>query len=358
MKLEKLVLARALAVACCTAAAVPSISAPLSSGDETRARVEKVAATLAAEMAQLCPASDPGDKAAFDACRKALYQDSQFKHTLADYVLWGRQKDPKLTLKESKLTQFGPDVLAGMYVPLFMFNGEYAVVPVEREGLWQIRLRTAFRNRLQPGQFPYPFWHEAEKWSMYEKANDVILWWDPKVERIRFAQFTVHGDKPPIVASSHVQQVAFDGKWMWTDTQGRSQPAVTVFDGLLSADNPYIGKLDTAYKNLALRLRESQCLQCHVPNNPDGMKKLVLLQTPMHAAAEIKRVMKSVREDRMPRDEFGIEQPLNAKLKSALLNEGAAFEKLLDQAKQWEATGPATAMRTDVPDMVKTTASK
>jgi hypothetical protein len=357
MKLERLVQASVLA--CCTAAAVPSISAPQSPGDETRARAEKVAATLAGEMARLCPAADPGDKAAFDACRRALYQDSDFKRSLADYVLWGRQRDPKVALKETKLTQFGPDVLAGMYVPLFMFNGQYTVVPVEREGLYQIRLRTAFRNRLQPGQFPYPFWHEAEKWGMYEKANDIILWWDPKVDRIRYAQFTQFGDNPPIVASSHVQQAGFDGKWMWTDAQGRSQPAVTVFDGLLRADNPYIGKLDIAYKALALRLRESQCFQCHVPNNPDGMKKLVLLQTPMHAAAEIKRLMKAVREDRMPRDEFGIEQPLDPKMKTALLNEGAAFEKLLDQARLWEAAGAAAAaMRADAPEILGTTAAK
>ena len=177
---------------------------------------------------------------------------------------------------------------------------------------------------------------------MYEKANDMILGGSEGRARA-LAQFTTFGDDPPIVASTHVKQ-APDGKWMWNDAQGRTQPAVTVFDGLLRAD-PYISKLDTAYKNLALRLRESQCFECHVPNNPDGMKKLVLLQTPMHAASEINRVMKSVREDRMPRDEFGIEQPLDAKMKATLLNEGATFEKLLDLAKQWEATGPATAMR-------------
>jgi len=73
------------------------------------------------------------------------------------------------------------------------------------------------------------------------------------------------------------------------------------------------------------------------------MKKLVLLQTPMHAAAEIKRVMKSVRDDRMPRDEFGIESPLDAKTKAALLDEGATFEKLLDLAKQWEASSASAS---------------
>src|ERR1041384_6541669 len=88
-----------------------------SDDDEARLRVEKVAAELAANMAQLCPVADSGDQAAFDACRKGLFMDSQFKRSLREVVLWGRQKDPKLTIKESKLSQFGPDVLSGMYVP-------------------------------------------------------------------------------------------------------------------------------------------------------------------------------------------------------------------------------------------------
>ena len=325
---------RALVLAGLTVAMAPSIAAP---SDEVRGRTEKVASQLAAEMARLCPAAEPADQAAFEACRKGLYNDSQFKRSLQSFVPWGRQRDPNLTLKNSKLTQFGPDVLAGLYVPLFMFNGKHKVVYVESEGLYQIRLQTAFRNRLAPGQFPYPFWHEAEKWAMYEKANDLILWWDPKIERIRVAQFTAFGADAPIVASSHVTPPVFDGKWLWTDGNGKTQPAVTVFDGLFRAENPYIGKLDTAYKSLALRLREGQCMECHVPNNPDGMSRLVLLQSPAHAAAEIKRLMKSVREDDMPRDKFGDKVPLDRKAKDALLDEGAAFEKMLDAAKHWEA---------------------
>ena len=43
--------------------------------------------------------------------------------------------------------------------------------------------------------------------------------------------------------------------------------------------------------------------------------------------------MKAVREDKMPRDETGIEQPLDAKLKSALLESGGAFEALVQAAK-------------------------
>ncbi len=331
------------AVSACTAAAALSSAAATSAvaGDVAGPRVEKLAAELAAEMARLCPVADPGDQAAFESCRKALYAGSQFKQSLSSYVLWGRQRDPKVALKETKLTQFNPDVLSGMYVPLFMFNGKYTVQHVASEGLYQVRLQTAFRNRLAPGQFPYPFWHEAEKWGMYEKANEVLLWLDAKDQRVKVAQFTMHGVQPPIQAHTPVTR-AFEGKWMWTDAQGQTQPAVTMFDSLLRPDNPYIGKVDSAYKSLALRLREGQCFECHVPTNPDGMKKLVLLQTPMHAAAEIKRVLKSVHKDSMPLDEFGIEKPLDAKTKAALLEEGVAFDKLLDLARQWEATTATT----------------
>jgi hypothetical protein len=312
--------------------------------DEMRQRVERTASALAEELARMCPASGRGDQAAFDACRKALFQRSELKRSMADFVMWGRQRDPKLSLKETKLTQFAPDVLAGMYLPLFMFNGKHRVEYVEHEGLFQIRLETAFRNGLPPGQFPYPFWHEAEKWAMYQNANEIVLWWDAKADRIKAAQFTVFGPNAPVTAAHAVAAPAFDGQWTWTDDKGKTQPAVTVFDGLFRADNPFIGKLETAYKSLALQLRESQCMQCHVPNNPDGTKRLVLLQSPAHAAAEIKRVIKSVMEDRMPRNEFGAEEPLDEHAKATLLKEGAAFARVVDAAKDWEAKTQAAVM--------------
>lgn len=296
------------------------------------------AAGLAAEFARLCPVAAPGDQAAFDACRKGMYGDSLVRGRLDTIVLWGRQRDPGLDLKSTSLTQFAPDVLTGMYLPLFMFDGKHSVRYDEREKLFQFRLATAFRNRLPPGQFPYPFWHEDDKWSTYQNANEVLLWWDPRRARVKVAQFTRHGTQPPLAAVQVVPAPkSFDGQWMWTDADGRSQPKATLFDGLYRADNPYLGQLDGAYKVLALRLREGQCDSCHVPDNPDKSKRLVLLQTPAHAAAEVRRLLKSVREDRMPRDETGIENPLPPDLKKALIEDGEAFAKLIDAAKRWES---------------------
>jgi hypothetical protein len=302
----------------------------------SRAQVERLAADLAGELSRLCPPAAPGDQAAFDRCRHGMFKDSLLKRSLVPFVLWGRpHKEPEARLEDTKLTQFAPDVLAGLYLPLFMFNGRHKVEFDAREKLYLVRLETAFRNRLAPGQFPYPFWHDEAKWSAYQGANSILLWIDPKPVKIKVAQFTDRGATPPIAVSEPVQK-KFDGKWMWTDAEGRVQPQVTLFDGLFRADNPHLAELDAAYRSLALRMRDAQCDSCHVPDNPHPMKRLVLLQTPAHAAAEIKRLMKGVREDKMPLDETGIEQPLEENLKISLLESAGAFEALVEAAKAWE----------------------
>jgi hypothetical protein len=331
-----------LAAAASAFAFLPAASAAPDADAWAAARA--AAADLAADLSRACPVAATGDQTAFDACRVGLFGESAVRRQLSPVVLWGRQRDPALALKETSLTQFAPDVLTGMYLPLFMFNGDHTVDYVEREGLFQIRVRAAFRNRLQPGQFPYPFWHEAEKWSMYQGANEVLFWWDGGKRQVKAAQFTVFGKQAPLVASQHVPAPRFDGQWMWTDDSGRTQPKVTVFDGLFRADNPYLKQLDASYKALALRLREGQCSECHVPNNPDKSNRLVLLQTPAHAAGEIQRLLKSVRDDRMPRDQAGVEAPLDTHTKQALLQDGEAFAKVVEAAKRWEATQDRTRM--------------
>lgn len=329
-------------VAACAASAgcawATGEAAPRLAGDGValRAAIE-AAARIGRELAERCPVADPADEAALVRCRAGLRDDSVLRTQLQPVVLWGRQRDPKRRLADSSLTQFAPDVLAGMYLPLFMFDGEHRVAWVESERMVQMRFRAAFRNRLPPGQFPYPFWHEDEKWSMYQGTRELLLWWDPATARVAAAQFTIHSPQPAIARIEPHKPAAFDGHWMWTDAQGQAQPKVTLFDGLFSAANPNLKDLDTTYRRLALRMREGQCDQCHVPNNPIGSRRLVLLQTPAHAAGEIRRLLDSVRKDKMPLDDAWQEEPLPAPLKAALLEEGEAFAAALEAARSWEA---------------------
>ena len=300
-------------------------------------QIAQMASEVALELQQICPPASPSDQAAFDRCRRSLFGDSALRRSLAPRLLWGRRnQDAGAALKNTNLTQFAPDVIAGLYLSLFMYSGEYSTEYVERERLYLIRLRAGFRNLLPPGQFPYPFWHEEAKWGVYQAANSVLLWVNPKTAKIVIGQFTERGSDSPVVSTQPIWP-KFDGNWMWMDKEGRIQPRVTLFDGLFRQDNPYLSKLDFTYRTLALRMRDAQCDKCHAPNNPLPMRRLVLMHTPAHAAGEIARLMTAVREDRMPRDDNGIEQPLGPALKRALLESGGAFEELVKAAKDWEA---------------------
>ena len=172
--------------------------------------------------------------------------------------------------------------------------------------------------------------------GVYQATNCILLWVNPKTARIVIGQFTERGEGSAAVATQPLSP-KFDGNWMWMDRQGRIQPRVTLFDGLFRQDNPYLPKLDFTYRTLALRMRDAQCENCHMPNNPLPMRRLLIMHTPAHASGEIGRLMKAVREDRMPLDETGIEQPLEPALKRALLESGSAFEALVKAARDWEA---------------------
>ena len=310
---------------------------PAARAQDVPQAVQQAARDIANELATHCPVAPAGDTAAYNACRKALYGPSALRSHLPDYLLWGRQsKAPNATLRTTHLTQFAPDVWTNMYAPLFMFNGRHTVEWVPEERMFLVRLEAAFRNRLAPGQFPYPFWHEEAKWSTYENANSFMLWFNPATQRIRASQFTDRGPNAMLQSVKPVQHAKHEGSWLWTDEKGNTQPAVTLFDGVLRADNPYIKAMDRQYRDLALQLRESQCTSCHVPNNPDKMSRLVLLSTPAHAAGEVDRLIKSVRENRMPMDELRVSYALSDENKKWLLESAEAFKATVQAAQSWE----------------------
>src|SRR5437667_4328599 len=129
-------------------------------------QVERMASEVALELQQVCPPASPSDQAAFDRCRHSLFGDSALRRNLASRLLWGRQnQDAGAALKNTNLTQFAPDVIAGLYLSLFRYSGAYSIEYVEPERLYLVRLQAGFRNLLPPGQFPYPFWHEEAKWG-------------------------------------------------------------------------------------------------------------------------------------------------------------------------------------------------
>jgi hypothetical protein len=332
----RILLARSVVMFMVLGLAVASAAQSGPPADDMR-RVERFVATIAQEAATLCPLSDPGDQEALDRCRSALFKDSYFKRSLARIVLWGRPSPvPGARLKDTALTQFGAEVLSGLYLPMFMFNGRYQVAYDSKEARYRARVEGVFRNNLLPGQYPYPFWHDARKWNDYQRANGITLWINPYTSKIVVGQFSHQEGTDPRLSTAARTPPVFDGKWMWVDEKGEPQPKPTLFVGLFRADNPYLDQLQTTYKDLALAMRNGTCNNCHVPDNPEKMRRLVLLQTPAHAAGEISRVMAAVQTNRMPRDELGIEKELDAVTKAVLLKYGAAFESTVKAAYAWE----------------------
>ena len=310
--------------------------------DEAQAKVETKIAKMATQLAALCPLAAPGDQAAFDRCRFALFRDADLRQALGDILLWGRpDPNPDAKLKDTTLTQFAPEVWSGLYAPLFMYDGRWTVAYHPGEKLYRAQIGAVFRNALAPGEYPYPFWHNAKKWDDYQRANAIVFWARPSSAVFVAAQFFNTGaDVAALKTPPHIPPV-FDGKWMWTDADGKSQPQPALFQGLFRPDNPFLPQLEPRYRDLANAMRNGHCNECHVPNNPSGMKRLVLLQTPAHAASEIKRIMAAVRDNKMPLDDIGLYQEIDADTKATLLKYGAAFEATVAAARDWEQAQPA-----------------
>ena len=303
---------------------------------------EHIANTVVGELAASCPLADPGDQAAFERCRDAAFHSKFLADNMRDFILWGGRKDDKLRLEEANLTQFNGDIFRGLYLPLFMFTGEWTS-RVDGDDRYIFRAEARFRNTLQAGQYPYPFWHSDEKWENYEKANEVVFTVDLQTAKIIGLQRSTLGqDDPAVDAKLHYAMTApprrfTKDEWMWRDEKGQTQPSVTLFKGLYSSDNPHLAGLEQTYVDFALQMRNNTCSVCHVPNNPEKMKHLVLLQTPAHAAGEIDRVIRAVEADAMPAESWaGPKGIRNAEMKAKFLAVAYAFKGEVDAAKQWE----------------------
>ena len=302
------------------------------------APLDASADALARRLAAACPATDQGQgrgldyntPAAFQACAASLRTLTlPFKAGLA----WGGDQ-PDLPIKKKSLTHFGSEIFQTLYLPLFSFSGRWSV----DEDRWAhtpiIRVETSFRNALPPGDYPYPFWHSATKWTAYETANELRFYLDEQGLVFLVTRGAAGSDawREPYVP---VTPPAFDGAWLWRDAEGVAQPHVSLFSGRYDSANPFLHDLDAAYRDFAVRLRDESCLECHTPINTAKATRLVLLQTPLHAAAEIDDVIKALENQEMPQDDLGLRKAIPMERRAALLSAAQAFRNVLKNADRW-----------------------
>ncbi len=336
--------AKIVALVALTMAMVPSALAQSTSNDATRLSGMlglEAADKLITLLAKSCPLADAADQAAFDTCRQALFRSEVPPTIFARRILWGAPKG-KFAEWRLPLTSFDERVFTALYLPLFMFNGNYQLERKDNESFIIVHVAAAFRNRLAPGQFPYPFWHQPEKWQAYQATNELVFYIDPAEYRVWYALRANNPEQPRLAAKVEaVTPPAFNGEWMWTDEHGKTQPAVTLFDGLLSPENPNRLLLDATYKDFALELRGQSCTSCHAPDNARKMNPLVLLQTPAHALGEISRIQTMVAAGKMPLQEWGAAKPLPEAERLKFLAAAKAFGDAGALALGWEKTKAA-----------------
>ena len=312
--------------------AQPEARAQESFGPATMATVNRLVSILK----DSCPVAKPDDAEAFASCQKTLFESAELSGLFAPAILWGGDK-PGTPVWELPLTRFDSALFRSLYLPLFMFDGTYKLSHEGQTSWARLKLSAAFRNGLAVSEFPYPFWHDPAKWQAYQNANELVFRIDPASAQV----WTMLRANDPEIATRFVAEKpapAWDGKWTWTDDDRKFQPAVTLYAGLLDKDNPFAAVMSQTYKDFAISLRDKSCVSCHAPSNPRKMRPLVLLQTPAHAAAEIKSLIHAVEIGKMPLTEWGIADPLRPAEKEVFLAKAKAFESAAKSAFEWEKT--------------------
>jgi hypothetical protein len=80
------------------------------------------------------------------------------------------------------------------------------------------------------------------------------------------------------------------------------------------------------------------------------MRKLTLLNTPLHTAGEVDAALRSIRETSMPVNKQGDKVRLDPGLRETLLRNGEEFRRLLNAVDAWEqSNGTGSVARAPVP---------
>jgi mono/diheme cytochrome c family protein len=282
-----------------------------------------LARQLAEEIIAVCPLAAPTDEAARDRSADTLAQSTLLRQALADPFYWGGQRTPtSYRPAQSNLTLFNPFLWRRLYLSLFMFPGTYTIQQVDK--LTLLHLPCRFRNSLDPGAYPYPFWHSAKKWDNYQRAAEVLL-------VIENGQVIAGYRSARMDPGNKANVRVWDGQWEWTDRQGREMPYAALYQYLFSTANPHVSRLAAAYRALAEAARQQSCVVCHSPANPAAMNPLRLLNLPNQALSVRHQIVAVLEDNRMP--PIGIEDNGERKKLLALAQEFAAIG---DQALDYE----------------------
>jgi hypothetical protein len=301
----------------------------------------KLATEIAKGIITACPIASPNDKNARELCGEKLIKFALLGDSMSESFVWGLETkagDYELASNHTT-THFNDFVWRRIYLSLFMFPGKYKVEQVGDRTI--LRLPYQFRNQLDMGDYPYPYWHSKKKWDAFQLSPELLFIFEKG--KIAASLRSVERDKSrPYVAHE------WNGKWTWTDEKGQQQPTVTLYKAILSSTNPHVSDLDVAYRAFESESRKFNCAVCHNPGNPSKMYPLSILNYPNQALSGRHKIVSVIENDTMPPasvDAKKVGHPAgieNEAEKEKLLKLAKAFAKAGDLAIAFEKSKAVT----------------
>jgi hypothetical protein len=313
----------ALAGGCSEGTTMP---APLPPSDDMSLATQVTNALIAA-----CPMAASDDENARHQCASRLSEDKFLGGVMAEPFMWGGQKTPgNYNFADSNMNRFNVFVWRRMYLSLMMFPGGFTTETLDN-GIVVVHLPYAFRNALDMGSYPYPFWHSKKKWDSYEQSTEMVLLF--RSGQWLGAMRNAANDP----THAHVSHT-WSGQWHW-ETGAQQQPYVSLYSYLLSPSNPHVARLDTAYRDLSNGLRAQSCFMCHAPDNYAASNKLEFFNYPNQALYARNDIINDLEKNMMPPADNTLGLPhgiANDDDRNELLTLAKAFKAAGDDALDWE----------------------
>jgi hypothetical protein len=318
------------AAGCAAPVRAPHTPAPRSAALEIRGRGDpELARALSASLIASCPDAAPGDLQARQRCADRLTHDAGLQGRMGASLLWGAQSTRgSYDLRQSQTTRFDPLVFRRMYLSTFMFSGPYRVEHAGKQLV--VRMPVHFRNAMDPGEYPYPFWHSEAKWRSYQQTRELLFFLEAGrlVAVLRAAE--LDGTRA-VVSHECVGCV----QWQ-SDGGGRTRVALYQF--MFSPDNPHVAAVDRTYRAFELAQRRVDCMSCHNPGNPSQMNPLELFSYPNQALSARHTIVHELEHNQMP--PATKEAPAgiaDERYRQALLGLAREFAAAGDRALEFEA---------------------
>jgi hypothetical protein len=287
-----------------------------------------LALSIAKGLVAACPAGrNPGDEAARNDCAAKLTDFATLRNAMREPFIWGGQTEGYQL--DTKTNKFNARVWRRMYLSTFMFDRDYTI---EQTGdTTVLHMPVAFRGAMSIGAYPYPFWHSEKKWDAYNYATTIhfIIQGGVMVGALRGKEL----DRArPRVAH------AWDGLWQWKQG-GVQMPYVSIYEYLLSKDNPHAAALNDAYRALEARMRQHNCQACHAPDNQGESAQLEFFVYPNQALAGRHDIVTQLAANEMPPEDNTLHLPAgipDASERELLVKLARDFETTGDDALAWE----------------------